>query len=690
MKTKILTSILLSVLVTCFVSNGLAIAANGNGAGLERVPVFIGFRQTPGPSEQALVRAHGGAIKYSYTLVPAIAASIPEPAIQGLMRNPNVTYIEPVIEVYAVTQTVPWGVERIGAPTVHDGGNKGEGVKVAIIDSGIDYTHQDLDGNYKGGKDFVNNDDFPMDDNGHGTHVAGTVAAEDNGFGVVGVAPEADLYALKVLGASGGGDYAHVIAALQWAKDNGIQVTNNSYGSTGDPGETVEAAFNNCPAVHVCAAGNNGKPSARGDNVIYPARYASCIAVAATDQSDSRASWSSTGPDVEISAPGVAINSTLLGGGYGYKQGTSMASPHVAGVVALMISGSGYSRETLQLTADDLGATGLDSQYGYGLVDADEAAGTSAPPPDDTTPPSAPTGLTASAGDSIVSLDWSDNTETDLAGYNVYSSTSSGVGYSLIATGVTTSEYMDYGLTNGTTYYYVVGAFDTSLNKSANSNEASATPADATSPAAPANLTATAGDGTVSLDWSDNTETDLAGYLVYRSTSTGGPYSLIATGLTTSEYMDYGPTNGTTYYYIVKAVDTSDNVSGSSVEVSATPQASDGSGTMHVGDLDGIAQVKGRSGNWEVFVTVTVHDENHQILSNAIVTGTWSGDNIVGTVWGTTGSDGTITFTTGTMKGGSYVTFTVNLITHETLTYKPLDNHEDEGDSTGTSITVPK
>jgi len=376
MKTKILTSILVGVLVTCFVSTGFAAAANGNGAGLERVPVFIGFRQTPGPSEQALVRSHGGAIKYSYTLVPAIAASIPEPAIQGLMRNPNVTYIEPVIKVYAVDAELDntWGVKRIGAGTVHDYPNKGAGVKVAIIDTGIDYEHEDLAANYMGGYDFVNDDAYPMDDAGHGTHVAGTVAALDDGIGVVGVAPEAELYALKVLG-DGGGSYDDVIAALEWAKAKGIQVTNNSYGSSGDPGITVETAFNTCPAVHVCAAGNSGRRNGRGDNVIYPARYASCIAVAATDSDNNRAYFSSTGPDVEISAPGVGINSTIPGGSYSDDySGTSMASPHVAGVVALMMASSGgYSRETLQSTADDLGATGRDSLYGFGLVNAVEA-----------------------------------------------------------------------------------------------------------------------------------------------------------------------------------------------------------------------------------------------------------------------------------------------------------------------------
>jgi len=375
MKTKILTSILLSVLVTCFVFTGLAAAANGNGAGLERVPVFIGFRQTPGPSEQALVRAHGGAIKYSYTLVPAVAASIPEPAIQGLMRNPNVTYIEPVLKVYAVAQTVPWGVERIGAGIVHTGGNNGAGVKVAIIDSGIDYNHPDLDDNYKvGGKDFVNDDDDPMDDAGHGTHVAGTVAAEDNGVGVVGVAPGASLYAYKVLDASGSGDYSDIIAAMQQCVTDGIQVANLSLGSSGDPGETVKAAFDNAEAagvVIVAAAGNSGNRRGTRDKVIYPARYESCIAVAATDSSDYRAYFSSTGPDVEISAPGVSINSTLLGGGYGYKSGTSMASPHVAGVVALMIKANVADvRTKLQDTADYLGNP---LWYGYGLVNAVEA-----------------------------------------------------------------------------------------------------------------------------------------------------------------------------------------------------------------------------------------------------------------------------------------------------------------------------
>jgi subtilisin len=480
MKARILTSILVGVVIS-ILSVGLAIGANGNGAGLNRVPVLIGFKHVPGPSEQALVHSNGGVIKYSYTLVPAIAASIPEPAIEGLRHNPNVTVVEPDIEIQAIDAELDnsWGVKRIGAGTVHDGGNKGSGVNVAIIDTGIYYTNQDLSANYISGYDFVNNDNDPKDDNGHGTHCAGIVAAVDDGQGVVGVAPKANLYALKVLNSNGSGYFSDVIAALQWAVGHGIQVTSNSYGSSQNPGSTVQAAFDNAASkgiINVCAAGNSGNRRGSGDNVEYPAKYASCIAVAATDRSDNRAYFSSTGPDVELAAPGVNIYSTYLGG-YATLSGTSMACPHVAGTAALVIA-AGYVdvRTRLQQTADDLGAAGRDSLYGFGLVNAAAAAGTSSPPPADKTPPAPPTGLTASAGDGMVGLDWDDNTESDLAGYNVYRSTNSGGPYSEIATVITSSNYKDNNVTNGTTYYYVVRASDVSLNESNNSNEASAKP----------------------------------------------------------------------------------------------------------------------------------------------------------------------------------------------------------------------
>jgi subtilisin family serine protease len=132
-----------------------------------------------------------------------------------------------------------------------------------------------------------------------------------------------------------------VIAAMQWAVDHGAQVTNHSYGSTEDPGVTVLQAFANAEAeglLHVAAAGNTGTCEGTGDSVLFPARYAAVIAVAATDALDRSPCFSSTGPDVELSAPGVAVNSTTPGGGYQVFSGTSMASPHVAGVAALVLS----------------------------------------------------------------------------------------------------------------------------------------------------------------------------------------------------------------------------------------------------------------------------------------------------------------------------------------------------------------
>ena len=349
----------------------------------ERVRVLIGFASLPGPAEEAIVRAAGGGIRYTYHLVPAIAASVPRTSLGGLLRNPRVTVIEADGVVHATDTELDntWGVKRIGAGLVHDSGNRGDGVRVAIVDTGIDYTHPELSSNYVGGYDFVNADTDPMDDHNHGTHVAGTVAAKDNGTGVVGVAPNAMLYGLKVLSASGSGRWSDIIAAIQWATDNGVQVTNNSYGGSGYPGSTVQAAFDNSYAagvLHVASAGNSGSCTPSGDTVGYPAKFGSVMAVAATSSSNVRACFSSTGSTVEIAAPGVSINSTRRGGGYVLMSGTSMASPHVAGVAALLMTGpltNVEARQRLVNTADDLGAAGWDELYGFGIVDADEAAG---------------------------------------------------------------------------------------------------------------------------------------------------------------------------------------------------------------------------------------------------------------------------------------------------------------------------
>jgi len=209
----------------------------------------------------------------------------------------------------------------------------------------------------------------------------------------------------------------------------------------------------------------------------------------------------------------------------------------------------------------------------------------------DTTPPAAPTGLMASAGDSTVSLDWNDNGEGDLAGYNIYRSTTSGSGYSQInGSLVLNSDYTDNTVTNGTTYYYVVTAVDISSNESADSSEASATPQDTDAPSAPTGLTAIGDDQVVWLGWDDNSESDLEGYNVYRSTTSGSGYvKLNGTLLSSSDYNDIDVTNVTAYYYVVTAVDTSFNESVYSSEVSATPTVYGDfviNGVVDVNDLD--------------------------------------------------------------------------------------------------------
>ncbi|OGD13430.1 hypothetical protein A2V47_06915 [Candidatus Atribacteria bacterium RBG_19FT_COMBO_35_14] len=186
MKVKLIIISIILLLVAVFASGclpvmeklGLVNPANEEQLSQEKassdglVKVLIGFKEKPGSAEQAVVKGVGGKIKYTYNLVPAIAASIPEAAIEALKKNPNITDVELDIMVYALDAELDnsWGVKRIGAGIVHDSGNRGAGVKVAIIDTGIDYTHSDLNSNYKRGFDFVNsvdaNEDGDYDDLG--------------------------------------------------------------------------------------------------------------------------------------------------------------------------------------------------------------------------------------------------------------------------------------------------------------------------------------------------------------------------------------------------------------------------------------------------------------------------------------------------------------------------------------------
>lgn len=244
---------------------------------------------------------------------------------------------------------IPWGVQRVGAPLAW-ARTQGEGAAVAVIDTGIDATHPDLSGQVLGGINILDpqHPDRWADDEGHGTHVSGTIAGKGAAGGVAGVAPRAKLWAVKVLDKDGNGNYSDVIAGIQWAMDHGIKIANMSLGA--DEGSeplhrAVQAALEKGMLI-VAASGNSG------GSVGYPGAYPEVVAVGAADSSDKVAPFSSRGPEVSYIAPGVDILSTKMGGGYQTLSGTSMASPHVSGMAALAFAEGATTPSALRAALD--------------------------------------------------------------------------------------------------------------------------------------------------------------------------------------------------------------------------------------------------------------------------------------------------------------------------------------------------
>lgn len=269
---------------------------------------------------------------------------------------------------------IPWGVDRVRAPASWDY-TEGAGVRVAVIDTGIDSSHPDLQGKVDGGYDAFTDTESPenyRDGNGHGTHVAGTIAAKKDGRGVVGVAPRARLYSVRVLDADGSGSLSGVIKGIVWCANNGIQVANMSLGAaTGS--DTMQRALRYAKArgvIVVAAAGNSGGA------VGFPAAYPETIAVAASDWNDHVAVFSSRGPEVDFIAPGVAVVSSAMGGDFANFSGTSMATPHVTGLAALAVAqgwrgldGPDGVMAQLQKAARPLNGVPVTEQ-GAGMIDA--------------------------------------------------------------------------------------------------------------------------------------------------------------------------------------------------------------------------------------------------------------------------------------------------------------------------------
>ena len=321
MAKKLLFSIFLLVGILLFGSGAVLPASSRDGEQLTRKIVVY-----KNEIKEEKIEKYGGIKIKRLKSINADVAFLTKSAVKILEQDPDILRVDDDIEINALdrdmaalktpapsqpSQSLPWGIDRIDADLAW-GTTAGDPVKVAVIDTGIELFHPDLKNNIKGGYNTINPLKSANDDNGHGTHVAGIIAAENNSIGVIGAGPQIDLYAVKALDRRGSGYLSDIIEGIDWAIANGVQVINMSLGTTTDIQSFHDAVIraNVAGIVQVAAAGNDGLA------VNYPAAYPEVIAVSATDSTDAITSWSSRGLEVDLAAPGLSIYSTYKGQTY--------------------------------------------------------------------------------------------------------------------------------------------------------------------------------------------------------------------------------------------------------------------------------------------------------------------------------------------------------------------------------------
>jgi subtilisin family serine protease len=556
--------------------------------------VLVRFAPGAAAAERASARSAAGAtLDYRYSIVPGLERLALQPgrtveeAIAALRRHPNVLYAEPDFLVRAtLTPNDPgygslWGMTNIGAPAAWNTTTGSPAVVVAIIDTGMDRSHPDLQGNLwqnpgetlngldddgngyvddLHGWDFAYGDNDPSDVHGHGTHTAGTVGARgNNGVGVAGVNWEVKLVALKFLSDTGSGSTSNAIKAVQYATAKGIRVSNNSWGGGGYSQSLYDAINASKAAGHlfVAAAGNNGTDNDATPH--YPSSYDldNVMSVASITSSDARSSFSNYGvTSVDLGAPGSSIYSTMPGG-YGTMSGTSMATPHVAGAAALLTGlhpAWTYAgiRDAILGSARPIAALAGRTVTGGTL---DVAAAVAYVPGG--SPPVAPSGLVAAATSaSQVRLDWADNSGNE-SGFRVERASGGGAFGPVASVGANVRTYTNSGLAPSTDYAYRVIAYN-AAGDSDPSNDANVRTQDPPPPppSAPSLTSATASGKTVTLSWT--TVSGATGYDAGRATynsrkASCGSLSVFksvsATVTTTTDTRNSG-----SYCYAVRAV----------------------------------------------------------------------------------------------------------------------------------------
>ena len=470
-----------------------------------------------------LARGAGGEVGLTFThAINGFVFKGSAVAAEALRRNPNVVSVTPDLPITLTAETLPTGIERVaaydndtpGAGAYHNG-YRGNGARIAVVDTGIDLDHPDLIGSidHANSKNCVNASAEPDDGYGHGTHVAGTAAAPLNGVGVVGIAPEAELVAVKVFDDAGNSSeslvlcgFDHVMALNSDAdSSNDIDVMNMSFGEQRAWGDcatdAMHAAVCAAHAAGVIMVAGSGNSAVDGGTFV-PAAFPEVISVSALTDfdtvrgglagckfilelfspecDDTLALFSNFGPSVDVVAPGVFIQSTWPGGTYKTSSGTSMATPHVAGVAAIMAAASpgltpanamAYLRSAGECPDGTVaGVDGTCAGQGTWPDDPDgiaepmlnalgSAVAASGVPPTPT-PPVAPNLTAATAGDGSVALTWNApnfDGNSPITGYEIWRGTTSGGATLLTAVGVQTT-YTDTTVIRGATHVYQIRA----------------------------------------------------------------------------------------------------------------------------------------------------------------------------------------------------------------------------------------